>query len=403
MAGVVGYTLLALLFFSLPSPSSAASVDGEVEIEGSISAGTQPPSADCRGAAFGISDEELPAGLVEVPSAAEEARIEVEVDESIDAGDPSTFGLWVFEEANTTTRESPAALWWALGSCPEDGLAEWGIAHSRGGEQLELAVPVEDRSALGWLVFPWAEETPVVETEVRGHVRFASTPEATPTGGDASPTLGSPRPEQASTTSSPLEPGTLAALGGILALGVTAAAAGARPRRWLPAPLLGLFHRIDRDELLDHPTRRRIHDLVADEPGIHFSELRRRTDTSPGNLDHHLHRMVEEGLLEHHESAGYRCFFLPGAIPDEIAETLDRVRSPTARRVLAHLASNRATTGAELAEALGRAPSTIAYHVDRLSDAGLVDREDSGDRVELTPTERGRSVVDLLDLDEPEP
>lgn len=68
-------------------------------------------------------------------------------------------------------------------------------------------------------------------------------------------------------------------------------------------------------------------------------------------------------------------------IPDYDLEDIKFVSSPEELRAMAHrirstvldLVLERAATVNELAEAIGRPPSTVAYHVDVLVEAGMLD------------------------------
>lgn len=136
-------------------------------------------------------------------------------------------------------------------------------------------------------------------------------------------------------------------------------------------PAAGLFSRLREDRLLEHPVRRRIHDAVQAEPGLHFQELARRLAVGNGALDHHLHKLVAAGLLTVRKAPGYTCYF-PKATDRRVMDAAPSLRSGGSRLVLEAVAQKPGASSRDLASHLGLAPSTVSYHLKRLETAGLV-------------------------------
>lgn len=161
------------------------------------------------------------------------------------------------------------------------------------------------------------------------------------------------------------------------------------------------------DDALELDSRREIFQAVERNPGIHFRELERRLDYSVGTLQYHLKYLVDEGLLD--EEKGDYTRYYPRRRFEEFEKTaLDAMRRKYARRILAYLLTHPGSSHGDLVDALGKAPSTISWHLKRLRDEGLVDeRRDGGsreiyvvepDRVkELYVTYRGSFLDRLVD------
>lgn len=184
-------------------------------------------------------------------------------------------------------------------------------------------------------------------------------------------------------------------LGAVIGLGVVGALAVAVRRRLWPW-WLALYHRIEDDDRLDHPTRRRIRALVEEEPGRHFNALRTRLDLSRGQLEHHLRLLLDADLLVETSTTGYRCFFLPGDLDPGLERAAAGLRSLTARCLIQTISDTGGRSLLALAEEVDVAVSTVAYHVDRLEARGLVRRERAGQRVAIRPTPLGRRAVERL-------
>lgn len=182
--------------------------------------------------------------------------------------------------------------------------------------------------------------------------------------------------------------------------GLLAAAGIALYLIWSKAKLgaAALFSRIHGDEALEHDLRRRIHEVVHDEPGIHFRALKRELGVARGTLEHHLDKLVHTGHLCESSSSGYRCFFPAGAVDRRVMEAAQALRTETARRVF-H-AARRMPGGslAELAAEAGLSDASTSYHLRRLADVGLLEKERDGRRLKVRLTTTGERAVHDLNL-----
>lgn len=163
----------------------------------------------------------------------------------------------------------------------------------------------------------------------------------------------------------------------------------------LAAPL---YTRLSPDEVRDHAVRQQIVEIVADEPGIHFRELKRRLDAGRGILDHHLDKLVEVDLLDEARGDTYRCYFPAGEVDRRVMAVAERLRADGARAVLTALRERASASLTELADAADLSSSTVGYHLDRLEEAGLLTKERSGGRLAVDLTELGGSALDQLGM-----
>lgn len=134
----------------------------------------------------------------------------------------------------------------------------------------------------------------------------------------------------------------------------------------------GLFSRIADDKVLDHPTRRRIHEAIEAEPGIHFQALARQVEVGRGTLEHHLRKLTDAELVTVRRAPGYTCYFPKGKVDRHFLDAAPALRSDGSRAVLQAVAAKPGTSSRDLAAHLGIAPSTVSYHLKRLETAGLV-------------------------------
>jgi len=146
-------------------------------------------------------------------------------------------------------------------------------------------------------------------------------------------------------------------------------------------------------------TRATIRRAVHAHPGIHFSELVRRLDLAPGQVQYHLKRLrTDEEVVDEH-LYGRTHYYPPDCDPWE-RRALALLRRETAGDVVGHLLVHEPVDPATVAADLGIARSTLEWHLDRLVDHGLVEkRRDERNRVTLAVDNRDDTVRLLRDAD----
>lgn len=152
-------------------------------------------------------------------------------------------------------------------------------------------------------------------------------------------------------------------------------------------PLFPFHTRLERDELLDHPLRRRIMEAIRDEPGIHRAGVAGRLDAAESTVRHHLDKLRSGGLVTTNEDHGFVCYFPRGEVDARLREALPVLLKPGPRKVLQALIERPGRSNKELSEATGLSPSTVHHHVQRLREAGLVEGQRRGRTVQLSPTD----------------
>lgn len=157
------------------------------------------------------------------------------------------------------------------------------------------------------------------------------------------------------------------------------------------AGAVGLFSRVRKDEVLHHPVRQQVMELIAASPGIHFQQLVRATGKGKGTVDHHLRMLQDKELVRVRRGAGFRCYFLPGQVDHRLMDSAAVLKAPAARSILVRLGRPQRIT--DLASALGITKSAVSRHVQRLQGAGLLERRVDGRDQWLERTELGRMAA----------
>ncbi|MFB6072849.1 MAG: winged helix-turn-helix transcriptional regulator [Halobacterium sp.] len=152
------------------------------------------------------------------------------------------------------------------------------------------------------------------------------------------------------------------------------ARAGLRRVPFLPAG----YSRYDDTDPLDHDVRERVYDAIADDPGVHLSALGDAADASLSTVRYHLRVLEHERLVATRKLDGKRRYFPVGTDDEALRAAL---QDSTRAALLYALADDGPAPNGALADELDRDPSTVTHHLQRLADAGLVERERDGRRV----------------------
>ncbi len=174
------------------------------------------------------------------------------------------------------------------------------------------------------------------------------------------------------------------ALAVALALGAVGAAVAVtdRWRYFLLAAVAGsVFTRLQKPAPLDHFVRGRLYQLVCDEPGVHYAELKRRARLSNSSAAHHLRVLQKAGILRTVQD-GTRTRFYPTDQPID-RETYGL--SDSDRAVLETVTQAPGITETELSHKVGRSLSTVNRSVERMVALGYVTTAREGRTVSVFP------------------
>lgn len=142
----------------------------------------------------------------------------------------------------------------------------------------------------------------------------------------------------------------------------------------------------------DVASRRRIFQTIQEHPGLHFKDLLARVGLAQGTVQYHLQHLMDEGLITVSHDRGFTRYYAEGRLRAEDRPLMDALRREYGRRILAHLAAEGPLTTMALASRLGKASSTVSWHLARLAEAGLVDRRREGQEVYYALADRDRVI-----------
>lgn len=157
-----------------------------------------------------------------------------------------------------------------------------------------------------------------------------------------------------------------------------AEAAGRAALMWLlaaggGASLVGLgWRHLHRRNVLDHPARLAILQLLRQQPGMHVRAIARATSQPVQQAAYHLRVLERLGLVASQSLAGRKCYHEAGVAPEVRRALLEAAMmpSPSARQVLAFIAAHPGASQSEVARQLGMLPGRARWHLRRLAEQG---------------------------------
>lgn len=131
---------------------------------------------------------------------------------------------------------------------------------------------------------------------------------------------------------------------------------------------------------LELEIRQSIYSLISTSPGLHLREIQRRTKIATGQLTYHLNYLQKVGLIKTENDGEYLRYYAYIQISDEERRVLELVRKESIRHILLYLLENDNCNHEHLVKNLDIAPSTISWHLKKLIDASIVNKEVEGRR-----------------------
>lgn len=147
-----------------------------------------------------------------------------------------------------------------------------------------------------------------------------------------------------------------------------------------------LYTRLAPEDILGHPTRRRIHAEVVARPGVHAREVHRMVGGAWGAFSFHLRVLERAGAVCIHRDGKFTALYPAQAGPPR---TLP-LRSETARRLLEALPKDGTPIEARSLQAHLKLPRPLVhYHLHALVKRGLARREPRQGRVAIYARDPG--------------
>ena len=136
---------------------------------------------------------------------------------------------------------------------------------------------------------------------------------------------------------------------------------------------LAIFSRIRRSHILNHETRDRISNHIRENPGAHFTAIKKDLGLSTGVLSYHMERLERENFVISRAEGKYKRFY-----PPRWDEPPDIHLSQIQEIILEQIKKRPGISQSDLGSNIGRNRKVINYQAHQLRELGLIDIEKEG-------------------------
>lgn len=148
-------------------------------------------------------------------------------------------------------------------------------------------------------------------------------------------------------------------------------------------------------------TRDSIERHIHEDPGVHFNELVRTLDLAPGQVQYHIRKLGEHSAVVTDDLFG-RTHYYPPEYDEWERAALALLRRETSAEIVATLLDTGPSRPVDLAEKIGIARSTLAWHTERLVEAGLIEKRYDGHQLAIVDADRTAELLATADPRLPE-
>lgn len=111
---------------------------------------------------------------------------------------------------------------------------------------------------------------------------------------------------------------------------------------------------------------------IEESPGIRYRELLRLTGLTNGGLEYHLKILEKSHQVRVDRHDGRRTRYYSLNISAEESNILGCIRNRVARQIVSFILEHDSCTFGEIVEYIQKAPSTVSWHLKRISEAGII-------------------------------
>lgn len=111
---------------------------------------------------------------------------------------------------------------------------------------------------------------------------------------------------------------------------------------------------------------------IGETPGIRYRELVRSTGLSNGTLEYHLRILERTHKVKVDISDGKRGRYYPIDILANESNVIGFIRNNVSRQIVTFILEHELCTFGEILEHIKKAPSTLSWHLKRLSKAAII-------------------------------
>lgn len=140
--------------------------------------------------------------------------------------------------------------------------------------------------------------------------------------------------------------------------------------------------------------RKKIYNVIKKNPGLHFRELQRRVGIATGALQYHTDYLMKKHLVRIEKETKFIRYYLVRQNFEDTA-LMSFLRQESMRKILVFLMQRKFANNISISKASGLSTSTASWHLDKLSEAGIIEKSRKGRKTYYRISDKER-VASLL-------
>jgi predicted transcriptional regulator len=128
------------------------------------------------------------------------------------------------------------------------------------------------------------------------------------------------------------------------------------------------------EDLLALSRRRTIYEYVLKFPGTYIREMERALSLSLGDLQYHIHKLEQGGIISSHEEGKRKRYFVNHVVKYQDRDIISILRLKTPRRIVLFLLSSPNSTFKEILSEFPFTKGALSFHLKKLSKAGILQK-----------------------------
>jgi len=129
---------------------------------------------------------------------------------------------------------------------------------------------------------------------------------------------------------------------------------------------------IEKNNILELETRRRIYNFILNNPGLHFRELQRKLNISEGTLKYHLKFLKKRDLITTNKTGRYINFFIKEKIGRKDKQIISLLQKENYRKIILYILFRGCCNRTEISKEIGKHQNTIVFYINKLLKLGVI-------------------------------
>ena len=149
-------------------------------------------------------------------------------------------------------------------------------------------------------------------------------------------------------------------------------------------------------DVLELETRRKIYDLINQNPGIHLSKISQILKMRTSLVEYHLIFLDKQDIIKSNKETGYKRYYIKGQIGVKDKKYLFILRQKTVLKIILFLLKNDVSPHKIILENVDISASTLSYHLNKLLKKDIVELKRFGENKGYNIKNKGEIISILI-------